>query len=616
MVASGETPDRPDDQTAALIRAALDRILASDAFRSAPQLAAFLGFIVESSLAGRAAELKGYTIAVEAFGRPADFDPQADPIVRVEAGRLRKALVQYYAGEGAAEPVRIAIPVGGYVPSFMFDAGDAASAALPPPVAEPAAPSAPDEPRSVPNEAAGLAAARPPSEGGRARLAIVGLALVIAIMAMAVASSRIGHRREPAQSPAGTAQQSRTALPPAAAPADPSPPPAATAKPAHLPVVVVTVGSPQDDPELSEVMQRFARLLVDAMARFDDLISVRSLQAGGNGVEAGDYVFEMNASRVGPVTEGFGRLRSVKGGRIVWTTSTTRSLEGGPDDPELLELARRLAIRLAEPFGVIQADFRQSATSPAMACIFQALDFRRTMRPSEHLAARACLEGVLARDPDFHPAWSQLALLILDEYTQGLNPLPGPPLDRALSAALTALRLAPSSARAQQVMMDVLFARGALEDAIRNGREALARNPYDPDIMADLGSRFVRLNRPAEGLPLLSRAIELSAGRPPWYDFYAFLAAHLLGADKLAQSYAAALVADRGALSLLGRALAAARDKDDVELATCLRALVEAAPLFAIDARLYLGQKGFGPELIERVLADLGSEALGAASRK
>jgi tetratricopeptide (TPR) repeat protein len=604
MVASGETPDRPDEQTAALIRAALDRILASDAFRSAPQLAAFLGFIVERSLAGRAAELKGYTIAVEAFGRPPDFDPQSDPIVRVEAGRLRKALVQYYAGEGAAEPLRIAIPVGGYVPSFVGDAEAPAPAAV-----DPAAEAVVAAPSSViaPGARQGVAADR--VESGRARLAIVGLVLIIVIMAVAVASTRIGHRREASQSPAGLAQQARPASPPAAAQA----PAASSSQPAHLPVVVVTVGASPDDPALAEVMQRFARLLVDAMARFDDLILVKSLQPGASGVEAGDYVFEMDASRVGADTEGFGRLRSVRDGRIVWTTSTTRSLEIGPDDSELLELARRLAIRLAEPFGIIHADFRQSATSPAMRCMFQAFDFRRTMQPAEHLAARACLEGVLAKDAGFHPAWSQLALLILDEYTQGLNPQSGPPLDRALSAALTALRLAPSSARAHQVMMDVLFSRGALEDAIRNGREALARNPYDPDIMADLGSRFVRLNRPAEGLPLLSRAVELSAGRPPSYDFYAFLAAHLLGADKLAESYAAALLADRGALSLLGRSLAAAKARDEVELATCLRALMDAAPLFAIDPRLYLGQKSFAPELIDRVLADLGPEALRAA---
>ncbi|MBX9907713.1 MAG: hypothetical protein K2Z25_03280 [Beijerinckiaceae bacterium] len=613
MVASGETPDRPDDQTAALIRAALDRVLASDAFRSAPQLAAFLGFIVERSLAGRAAELKGYTIAVEAFGRSPDFDPQTDPIVRVEAGRLRKALVQYYAGEGAAEPLRITIPVGGYVPSFLSDGpglvADAEDQAPTP--ADPAAdkfmaPPPPDEPVGQPHGAADRV------ESGRARLAIVGLVLIIVIMAVAVASTRIGHRREAGSPPAGVAQQNRTAPPPAAA----RPPVDAAQQPVHLPVVTVTVAAPTDDPALAEVMQRFARLLVDVMARFDDLISVKALQPGASGVEAGAYVFEINASRVGADTEGFGRLRSVRDGRIVWTTSTTRTLGGGPDDPELLELARRLAIRLAEPFGIIHADFRQSATSPAMRCMFQAFDFRRTMQPAEHLAARACLEGVLAKDAGFHPAWSQLALLILDEYTQGLNPQPGPPLDRALSAALTAVRLAPSSARAQQVMMDVLFARGALEDAIKSGREALARNPYDPDIMADLGSRFVRLNRPAEGLPLLARAVELSAGRPPWYDFYAFLAAHLLGADKLAESYGTALLADQGALSLLGRSLAAAKAKDEVELATCLRALVEAAPLFAIDPRLYLSQKGFAPELIDRVLAGLGPNALGVLTRR
>ena len=93
----GSEPIAPED-----IRAQLDRVLASDIFRSAPQLTAFLSYVVEQALAGRASELKGYTIAVEAFGRPAEFDPQSDPIVRVEAGRLRKALCQH----GGQDPLR------------------------------------------------------------------------------------------------------------------------------------------------------------------------------------------------------------------------------------------------------------------------------------------------------------------------------------------------------------------------------------------------------------------------------------------------------------------------------------------------------------------------------
>src|SRR5918911_1070228 len=122
-------------QEAGAARAALARVVASEPFRNAPRLVAFLTFVVEKTLAGEAAALKGYTIATQALGRPDDFDPQADPIVRVEAGRLRRALQAFYEGEGADDPVRIAIPVGSYgavfehrpaTPAAVDDAGDEA----------------------------------------------------------------------------------------------------------------------------------------------------------------------------------------------------------------------------------------------------------------------------------------------------------------------------------------------------------------------------------------------------------------------------------------------------------------------------------------------------------
>ncbi len=77
--------------------AALARVLASDEFSSSPRLADFLRYIVETTLAGRSDEIKGYTIAVEALGRPRASNPQSDPIVRVEATRLRRALERYYS---------------------------------------------------------------------------------------------------------------------------------------------------------------------------------------------------------------------------------------------------------------------------------------------------------------------------------------------------------------------------------------------------------------------------------------------------------------------------------------------------------------------------------------
>src|SRR5262249_19337461 len=96
---------RSGQPSAAEVRAALERIVASSTFRTSTQLAAFLRFVIEAALAGQSDRIKGYTIAVEALGRTPDFDPQTDPIVRVEAGRLRRALERYYANGGSGDPI-------------------------------------------------------------------------------------------------------------------------------------------------------------------------------------------------------------------------------------------------------------------------------------------------------------------------------------------------------------------------------------------------------------------------------------------------------------------------------------------------------------------------------
>lgn len=109
------------------IRAALDRIAVSEAFRACPQLVAFLRYVVEATLRGGQDRIKGYTIAVEALGRGDDFNPQDDPIVRVEAMRLRRALQRYYANGGRDDSVRIILPLGSYVPEFHRSASRAES---------------------------------------------------------------------------------------------------------------------------------------------------------------------------------------------------------------------------------------------------------------------------------------------------------------------------------------------------------------------------------------------------------------------------------------------------------------------------------------------------------
>ena len=99
-------------------RMELERVLASPNFRRAPALCKFLSYICESYFKGLAHEIKEYNIAVSALGRRSEFDPQVDPIVRVNAHSLRKRLESYYEGEGRLNPIRITLPVGSYVPIF------------------------------------------------------------------------------------------------------------------------------------------------------------------------------------------------------------------------------------------------------------------------------------------------------------------------------------------------------------------------------------------------------------------------------------------------------------------------------------------------------------------
>lgn len=116
-------PDMPaTDATggpdAAEIRTALARLLASPPFAKSAQLSNFLRFVVEETLAGRGSRIKAYTIATAALGRDETFDPQTDPIVRVEAARLRRALRGYYADGGSGDAIMIELPTGTYTPVF------------------------------------------------------------------------------------------------------------------------------------------------------------------------------------------------------------------------------------------------------------------------------------------------------------------------------------------------------------------------------------------------------------------------------------------------------------------------------------------------------------------
>jgi TolB-like protein len=131
----------------------VDRVLASEVFASTSRLSRFLRFVAERALAGESERLKEYVIGLEVFDRDERYDPRVDSIVRVEAGRLRTKLEQYYQGAGRDDAIVIRMQKGSYAPSFERRIGAPAAPtaralsadSLPSPAA-PASPHAPAAP--------------------------------------------------------------------------------------------------------------------------------------------------------------------------------------------------------------------------------------------------------------------------------------------------------------------------------------------------------------------------------------------------------------------------------------------------------------------------------------
>lgn len=127
-VAQREQPPTPEN---AAVQSQMERILSAPEFTTSKMMRAFLTFAVNETLEGRSDRIKQYTIATKVFDRDSDFNQQTDPVVRVQASKLRRSLQRYYYEEGRTDPIRIEIPKGTYVPRFSLQEQAAAKAERP-----------------------------------------------------------------------------------------------------------------------------------------------------------------------------------------------------------------------------------------------------------------------------------------------------------------------------------------------------------------------------------------------------------------------------------------------------------------------------------------------------
>jgi TolB-like protein len=103
------------------VQSALGRILSSKIFKKSSVLSNFLNYVVTQTIRDNTNAIKEYSIAVNALGKPPDFNPQLDAVIRIHAGRLRRSLLEYYSNEGAGDPIIISLNKGSYIPGFSIN---------------------------------------------------------------------------------------------------------------------------------------------------------------------------------------------------------------------------------------------------------------------------------------------------------------------------------------------------------------------------------------------------------------------------------------------------------------------------------------------------------------
>ena len=481
-------PPAPED-----IRAQLDRMIASPEFPNAGHAHAFLRYVVEETLAGRAERIKGYSIAIEVFNRDEGFN-QDDPVVRIEAGRLRRTLERYYLIAGKDDPVRIDIPKGKYVPYFSWnEAGTVAEPAVAPVVAPP---------KSL--------FARP------GRLAAWMLAAAIAIALL------------------GYWTFARTVFDPGAS---------FTSVPNEPSLVVAPFANLGESSQANLYALGLTEELLTALPRFKELkvFGRETSEALPTGVDASHIRGKLGARYL--LTGGVrisddrvrvtSRLIDTATNAILWSDTYEDDLRSRGLFAIQTDVANKVAKAIAQPYGIITQV--NTANPPpddldAYGCTLRFYAYRAELSVERHANVRACLETAVARYSTYATAWAMLSIVYLDEDRFGYNPRSNsqPPLQRALQAARRAVELEPDNSRALQALMTALFFNQQLAESMRVGEEALAINPNDTELMGEYGVRLAMGGEWKQGAQVLDQALAFNPGGAGYYHGNRALAAYML----------------------------------------------------------------------------------------
>jgi TolB-like protein len=457
-------------------RAQLTLILNSADFDATGREHRFLSHVVEEALAGRGDRIKAYSIAVEVFGRGESFDPQTDPIVRIEAGHLRRALERYYLTSGHADPILITIPKGGYVPDFSLR-------------------SLPVSPKAVPLASPVEGGSAPPSRwGGASWLTVLLAALVTGLAVLALVANSKDVASTTPETPRVLVEQFDDLTGTHAAAA-------------------IAIGLKEE--------------VVSQLSKFKDIVVMESAAKGDPSISPPRFVLAGSVNLSGDAFRVRVRLINRADASVLWA----HSYDGAMKVAELVEaqadIARNVSTSLAQTYGVIfQADANLKVdNSPddwaAYSCTLTFYAYRVAVDPQARSSVRTCLEKAVGRFPNYATAWGLLSLIYIDDHRfefAGDRASSAAALERALAAARRAVELDPLNIRGRQAEMLALYFNKETDAALRVGKHALTLNPNDTEFMGEYGERLALSGNWHDGCRLVAEARQRNPGSSAYYE--------------------------------------------------------------------------------------------------
>ncbi|MFA5958122.1 hypothetical protein [Hyphomicrobium sp.] len=497
------------------VRAQLDRIVNSALFHQSQRRRRFLEFLVVETLAGRGDRLKGYTIAVEVFDRPTSFDPVIDPIVRVEAGRLREKLRDYYHGEGESDPIHIDLPKGAYAPLFEFrqmcnvaQSGPAIAIAQTTPLAAiDGATAAANEVHEPGRKQNGIPR-RPAVAAGIACLVVIG----------AIAWWGLGTRHQ-----IGSADMNG----------------------AKGPVVaVLPFANLSGDPSQEYFSDGLTEDILTELSRTPDLVVLArntTFQFKGPGADVAklnrelkvDYVLKGSIQRSSTRIRITAQLIDARTGGHIWVDRFDRQMA----DVLVIqdEIVREIVSKIAGGYGVIENTEAKSSSQKSDEQI-QAYDLVLRAHAEMWLwthesfrSARELLDQAIAIDPANARVRREIAWLAIVGLISGLDKTPVPSGEIVVQAS-KAVQLDPSDGRAHMVAAAAHYFNKQLELFEFEAKQAIELAHYDAESLATLAYMTATSGDWSRGVEMAEKANALNADASAgWYHATLYLNYYLVG---------------------------------------------------------------------------------------